>query len=485
MARSWLVDGRSIARKVKHASLPDADQIKDCGANRECPNCFHYIDNSDVSHAWPGLPSGVKFDPSDVEIVEHLAAKCGVGKSSPHMFIDEFIPTLDTENGICYTHPENLPGAKEDGTSVYFFHKTANAYATGQRKRRKIQNENSSGKEHVRWHKTGKTKPVLENGTQKGSKKIMVLYRSAIRGSKPGKSNWVMHQYHLGTEEDEKDGDYVVSKIFYQQPKQSEKIDDPVAITESKQSEKIDDPVAMTESDKVMLHTSPKTPKTNTPNPPRPGKSGYLDDIMDDFLHRSPIQGAEYITEMNQPSSNVHLKDQIDCSYLAGESQAVVDQGAEYIMQMNQLSSDVHLKEERDYSYLAGESQAVVDQGAEFVMEMTQPSEVHLKDDIDFPFLAGESQAVNLDGIEDSLLCDEIFDSCALNNNYYNSGLHHDSSSALLCEATDASGAENNMNINCSIPDLDDIELGTPPDFQLSNLQFGSQDSIFDFLDRL
>lgn len=182
-------------------------------------------------------------------------------------------------------------GAKEDGTSVYFFHRTANAYATGQRKRRKIQNEDSSGKEHVRWHKTGKTKPVLENGTQKGSKKIMVLYRSAIRGSKPGKSNWVMHQYHLGTEEDEKDGDYVVSKIFYQQPKQSERIDDPVAITESEHSEKIDYPVAISESSKVTVHhTSPKTPKTNTPNPPRPGKSGYLDDIMDDFLHRSPIQ---------------------------------------------------------------------------------------------------------------------------------------------------------------------------------------------------
>lgn len=163
-------------------------------------------------------------------------------------------------------------GAKEDGTSVYFFHKTANAYATGQRKRRKIQNEDSSGKEHVRWHKTGKTKPVLENGTQKGSKKIMVLYRSAVNGSKPEKSNWVMHQYHLGTEEDEKDGDYVVSRIFYQHQKQGEKIDGPVAITESS---------------KVMLHTSPKTPKTNTPNPPRPGNSGYLDDIMDEFQLRS------------------------------------------------------------------------------------------------------------------------------------------------------------------------------------------------------
>lgn len=63
-----------------------------------------------VSHAWPGLPAGVKFDPSDAEILEHLAAKCGAANCMPHMFIDEFIPTLDGADGIYYTHPENLPG---------------------------------------------------------------------------------------------------------------------------------------------------------------------------------------------------------------------------------------------------------------------------------------------------------------------------------------------------------------------------------------
>lgn len=62
------------------------------------------------SHEWPGLPAGVKFDPSDVELLDHLAAKRGEGKSDPHLFIDEFIPTLEGEGGICYTHPENLPG---------------------------------------------------------------------------------------------------------------------------------------------------------------------------------------------------------------------------------------------------------------------------------------------------------------------------------------------------------------------------------------
>lgn len=59
---------------------------------------------------WPGLPAGVKFDPSDGELLEHLAAKCGVGNSKQHVLIDEFIPTLEWNEGICHTHPENLPG---------------------------------------------------------------------------------------------------------------------------------------------------------------------------------------------------------------------------------------------------------------------------------------------------------------------------------------------------------------------------------------
>lgn len=68
--------------------------------------------SSKVAHEWPGLPAGVKFDPSDAQLLEHLAAKCGVGDVKPHTFIDEFIPTLETDKGICYTHPKDLPGEK-------------------------------------------------------------------------------------------------------------------------------------------------------------------------------------------------------------------------------------------------------------------------------------------------------------------------------------------------------------------------------------
>lgn len=103
-------------------------------------------------------------------------------------------------------------GTKKDGSNAHYFYKSMNAYASGKRKRRKIQSEDS-----VRWHKTGKTKPVMENGVTKGYKKILVLYSTAAKGCNPVKSKWVMHQYHFGTEDDENEGEYVVSKVFYQQ----------------------------------------------------------------------------------------------------------------------------------------------------------------------------------------------------------------------------------------------------------------------------
>ena len=161
-------------------------------------------------------------------------------------------------------------GAKKDGSSIHFFHRTINAYATGQRKRRKIHNQHNTNEEHVRWHKTGKTKLIIENGVQKGWKKFMVLYKSSKRGCKPEKSNWVMHHYHLGAEEEEHDGEYVLSKISYQQQKQTDKNDD---------SPMIEEP------DHLTIHTSPRTPKTIAPNPPRPWKSMIHDDA-DENMHQ-------------------------------------------------------------------------------------------------------------------------------------------------------------------------------------------------------
>ncbi|KAH0449948.1 hypothetical protein IEQ34_020640 [Dendrobium chrysotoxum] len=384
--RAWLTNCRGIAKKVKNATSYSNYRLCDLGAeaNRECPNCQHIIDNSDVSLELPGLPAGVKFDPTDVELLEHLAGKIGVGIAKAHIFIDEFIPTLDGEQGICCTHPENLPGARKDGSSVHFFHRSLNAYSTGNRKRRKICGETE---ESVRWHKTGKTKPVMENGILKGWKKIMVLYTSFGKGNKPDKAKWVLHQYHLGMDEVEKDGQLVVSKIFYQQTKQME----------SNETENVQE-----KPNVLTMRYSPRTPKTMTPRPHR-SKTNPSYKANEEVPLLLKVQ-EEQAPESELPPSTLPI---------------------------------VNLKDEETGShYWAGESQAIDEPNPQLLNESLLYHEV-LKQ---FPPL-GESP-LQLHQPDTIIGCKDQF-------------------------YLDADG----------FPSLDDIEVDTPPDFQLSDLQFSSQDS--------
>jgi len=61
----------------------------------------------------------VKFDPTDQELIEHLEAKVLAKDFKSHPLIDEFIPTIEGEDGICYTHPEKLPGTYTPSCSPY------------------------------------------------------------------------------------------------------------------------------------------------------------------------------------------------------------------------------------------------------------------------------------------------------------------------------------------------------------------------------
>ncbi|KAI4366884.1 hypothetical protein MLD38_022692 [Melastoma candidum] len=390
MARSWLVDSRTIAKKVKSASLSPAYQIKDCGAKRECPNCYHSIDNNGVFPEWPGLPAGVKFDPSEVELLEHLEAKCGIGTSEPHMFLDEFIPTIESSGGICYTHPENLPGAKKDGSILHFFHRTTNAYSSGQRKRRKVCSEYNIEIEGVRWHKTGKTRAVMDNGVHKGWEKIMVLYQSSKKGSKPLKLNWIMHQYHLGAVEEEKDGEYVVCKIFYKQEKHLEKSVD------HDKSLSVEDP------DVEIIHTSPRTPAANPPNPPRSQEKALNDNVNMEYTPKVAAQ------ETGDPSHHLEFNQQhSEC--LAGESQL------EDFAETCEIDSSLLCRELVSQSRLSAKSKFAS------ISTLTQkPKEIPV------------------------------------------------SSSTL-----------------CGLSELELLDFDTPPDLIHDELPFGSQESIFDWLDGL
>ncbi|OEL27241.1 NAC domain-containing protein 8 [Dichanthelium oligosanthes] len=263
-SHSWIMTGvGGFVKKIRNATQLISLRLGELVAEPyiNCPNCKCRIDTSNVSLLWPALPAGVQFDPSDSELLEHLQGKSSLLNSKSHAPIDEFIPTIEEKEGICYTHPKNLPGIKMDGSSLHFFHRVSNAYGCGHRKRRKISGDDKSVcDEHIRWHKTGASKAIYdENGVKKGWKKILVLYRgSKTGGSKIDRDNWVMHQYHLGATEDEADGELVISKVFYQLPsKKNDKSEMGDIVVESEASAKID----------------PRTPKNYPPQPRLPNNS--------------------------------------------------------------------------------------------------------------------------------------------------------------------------------------------------------------------
>ncbi|KAJ4845853.1 hypothetical protein Tsubulata_048470 [Turnera subulata] len=427
MSGPWLVDGNRFATKIKSASgsrHPERIEWKS-NPTKTCPKCHHVIDNSDVclspspvvsygaihlsvGQEWPGLPRGVKFDPSDQEIIWHLLAKVGEGGLKPHPFTKEFIPTVDNDDGICYTHPQNLPGVKQDGSVSHFFHRAIKAYNTGTRKRRKIQGEDFGD---VRWHKTGRTKPVILDGVQKGCKKIMVLYMTTVRGGKAEKTNWVMHQYHLGTGEDEREGEYVVSKIFFQQQpgNKGDKSEEDLSIY----------------IDATVTKTDPVTPKSVTPEPPRAERRS-----ADFGLGQESTNIIDHCTQ--------HLEvvyageDQLECENLNSNNQSTTENHADQMVNYD----DNHVGE--DSRWWDSESQNLLD-----------------------------SQQL----VEGLSLCDELLQSQSPNRDgtlsERSDGKPRLSDYAQLGPADLKKDLEECQNL---VLDPANIELDTPPEFRLSQL---------------
>ncbi|XP_044494844.1 SUPPRESSOR OF GAMMA RESPONSE 1-like [Mangifera indica] len=423
---SWLVDGNRIATKIKSASgTCDLERVTwKSNPSKACPNCHFVIDNTDVAKEWPGLPRGVKFDPSDQEIIWHLLAKVGVEGFKSHPFIDEFIPTLEQDDGICYTHPQNLPGVKQDGSVSLFFHRAIKAYSTGTRKRRKI---NDNDLCDVRWHKTGKTKPVMLDGIQRGCKKIMVLYMSMVRGGRAEKTNWVMHQYHLGTGEDESDGQYVVSKILYQQQ-------------QAKQADKTEQEFPES-SDAVIAKVDPVTPKSVTPDPPR-SERHYSDlDMGQESTH--PITFTYPLTELPEMR---HVEEEVEpeCEQPGCNSQPKEEYNANQIVDNNDnLSEGEHKLSESELQYLLDSQQLA--EGLSLCDEFLQ------------------SQSSNKDETE---------------NDGSSKGKPCLSDYAQLGPESLRKDLEECQNL---VIDPANIELDTPPEFRLSQLDFCSQDSYLSF----
>lgn len=420
MARpSWLVDSNRFATKIRSASGSCDHESVNWKSNptRACPNCQYVIDNSDVAQAWPGLPRGVKFDPSDQEILWHLLAKNGVGNKEPHPFIDEFIPTVNEDDGICYTHPQHLPGVRQDGSVSHFFHRAIKAYNTGTRKRRKIHGDDCGD---VRWHKTGRTKPVIIDGVQQGCKKIMVLYLTPVRGGKAEKTNWVMHQYHIGTGEDEKEGEYVVSKVFYQQQQ--------IKLTDKLEQDLPDD------IDLIHGKLDPVTPE-----PPRSERrfSGVALGQVSAITCIVPApQNHEmgHVEDLAQAPNGQQNHQEIEDPFLAAQNDA------------DQTEDKTENENEEDPKWWDDESQ----------------------------YLLNSQQLV-----EGLSLCDELLRSQSPNRDENENG-ELKVKSCLSDYAILGPEYLKKDLIECQdlVLDAANIELDTPPEFRLSQIEFGSQESF-------
>jgi hypothetical protein len=105
----------------------------------------------------------------------------------------------------------NTAGITPSGLSKHFFQHNSRVFKRGKQTRCKIQLECGM---HAMWHKTGNTMPMMVNGRQRGSKKVVVLQTS--KNFDQLRTNWVMHHYHLGDLEQEKERELVIYKIFYQ-----------------------------------------------------------------------------------------------------------------------------------------------------------------------------------------------------------------------------------------------------------------------------
>uniref|UniRef100_A0A7N0UE77 NAC domain-containing protein n=1 Tax=Kalanchoe fedtschenkoi TaxID=63787 RepID=A0A7N0UE77_KALFE len=424
MARpAWLVDSTRIATKIKSASTacpPESINWKS-NPSRICPNCQHCIDNSDVPQEWPGLPRGVKFDPSDQEIIWHLLTKVDSTNLTPHPFIDEFIATVDKDDGICYTHPQNLPGVKQDGSVTHFFHRAIKAYNSGTRKRRKIHGDDASD---VRWHKTGRTKPVMLDGVQRGCKKIMVLYMTAAKGGKAEKTNWVMHQYHLGTEEDEKDGEYVISKVFYQQ-------------NQAKLGENFEAEL-MEISDLAAQKVDPLTPKSVSPEPRR------------DERPYAELGNIDEATDVNVES---FAQDQLEADYVTNaDLEETMD-----LRNQQLLNEENALDDLMDYNDInAGEGQKWWDSESQNLLDSQQL-------------------------VEGLSLCDDLLRSQSPSRDFAVPEPHKPKAKPCLSDYATLGPNDLKRDLEeCQKLVLDpaNIEIDTPPDYRLSQLEFGSQDSF-------
>ncbi|XP_026396463.1 NAC domain-containing protein 72-like [Papaver somniferum] len=142
------------------------------------------------------VPLGFQFKPADEDLVlEYLKKKI----ENPGGFHVEFMP-----DAIIYDcHPEHLLytyGFSEGNKDAYLFSRREKKFGHGDRANRVV--KDGSGL----WNKSTSKKPVKGvDGRVIGHKSGLVFF-TGQKKSKDGKTNWLMEEYEISDEQQEKAG---------------------------------------------------------------------------------------------------------------------------------------------------------------------------------------------------------------------------------------------------------------------------------------
>ncbi|OEL35640.1 NAC domain-containing protein 8 [Dichanthelium oligosanthes] len=199
--RRLTVQPPAPARAESSPPLPDRCEASvDTGAAAGASQQFFTVPL--CLQSWPGLPRGVEFNPSDSDLLWHLAAEAGNGLAERHPFINGFIKSVDDDRGFSHAHPQDIPGVRQDGRGSYFFHRRFESYS-------------NEGDANISWKKIGTSRSIILDGPLQGCKEEFVLYADMASDKSSQETGWRLHQYHIrNTVKNE--GELVVSKIFFE-----------------------------------------------------------------------------------------------------------------------------------------------------------------------------------------------------------------------------------------------------------------------------
>ncbi|KAF8407859.1 hypothetical protein HHK36_006996 [Tetracentron sinense] len=273
----------------------------------------------------------------------------------------------------------------------------------------------------------------------------MVLYMSMVKGGKSEKTNWVMHQYHLGTKEDEKDGEFLISKIFYQK--------------QAKQSDRIEQDLLLDIMNSVIANVGPVTPKSVIPEPPRTERQNS--DI--EAGQEPALYCMDPSTQVKNISSTLQKIYGINVEFLKNPKERYVEDG---------LQSERGNLNDQDHHKVEDHNNCMVDNNDNSAGEDTKWWEEESQ------FLLDSQQFV-----EGLALCDEFLQSQSSNGDGDGDGDGKEKKSQPRLSDYAHIGVEGLKKDleecqNLDILDPANIDLGTPSDFRLSQLEFGSQDSF-------